>query len=436
MDIEALKALYGTDKKEDVIKAKTETRQEKAFSPRKPKRVEMTAAECKKLCKSVGLEYLEGYEARVVEHVVTDETVDRYGDIVRAAGVDFKTNYQKNPTIQYAHDYKQPPIGKSIKIWNDKEEKNVKSWGLYFDDRIDKTGLSDTIFKFIVAGAMPACSIGFDPIKVNNPRKAEERTEIGLGEWGVEFIKSDMLEYSPCSIGANPNALQNSIKSMMLTRKNFDKIKELSLVPEDMYAGILETIEKAIDNDPEFDINKVVPDDKEYEEIKTSDNEHATRLSSPDMYDKFRNSLRKSDDKTYSVISGKKKSDGKWEEHAYRYNNDLWTAKEARKHSRENDGIVFEPANGKSERFFDDDSFEVKFVEAMESFKDVYEKTIVSNTEVIEKLNEIGKQIGNLNITLTPDKDSPPAGGDLDKDTFKSILGETFSKPLFGEGDN
>ena len=254
MESEVLKALYGTDNTEEIIKNKSIGKQTKAFSPRKPKRVEMTADECRALCKAVGLDYLEGYEARVIEHVITDETVDRYGDIVRAAGVDFKTNYKKNPTIQYAHDYQHPPIGKSIKIWHDKEENNVKSWGLFFDDRVDKTDLSDTIFKFVASGAMPANSVGFNPIKTNNPRVKEERDKIGLGEWGIEFLKCDLLEYSPCSIGANPNALQNCIKGMGLNQKNFDIIKKYDLVPEDMYDDIIALI--AGDNEPEFDINE------------------------------------------------------------------------------------------------------------------------------------------------------------------------------------
>lgn len=254
MDKIALKALYGTDDTKQIIKNKTTGKQTKAFSPRKPKLVEMTANECKILCKAAGLDYLAGYEGRVVEHVITDETVDRYGDIVRAAGVDFKTNYKKNPTIQYAHDYQHPPIGKSIKIWYDKDEANVKSWGLFFDDRVDKTDLSDTIFKFVASGAMPANSVGFNPIKTHNPSSKEDRAKLGLGDYGIEFVKCDLLEYSPCSIGANPNALQNCLKDMGLNKKNFDIVKKYDLVPNDMFDEIIELITEG--NDPEFDINE------------------------------------------------------------------------------------------------------------------------------------------------------------------------------------
>jgi len=207
----------------DAIQARTEGKQIRAFSPRKPKRVEMTAAECKKLCAAVGLDYLEGYEGRVVEHVITDETVDRYGDIVRAKGVDI-TNFKKNPTIQFAHDYKSPPVGKAIKVWLDKDEVNVKAWGLYFDQRVDETGRSGVVFNFISSGAMPACSIGFLPTEVHRPKNAEERDELGLGDGGLEYRRWELLEYSPCPVPANPNALQNALEGM--PRKDMEVIRD------------------------------------------------------------------------------------------------------------------------------------------------------------------------------------------------------------------
>ncbi len=284
MDAETLNALYGTDNGDEIIKSKETDTQIKAFTPAKPKRVQMSIDKCKKLCEAAGLEYLDGYEGRVVEHKITDETVDRYGDIVRAKGLDFKTNYSKNSVIQYAHDYKQPPIGKSVRVWYDKIDNSVKSWGLYFDDRVDKTGLSDTIFKYIVAGAMPACSVGFNPIKVNNPRKAEDRQKLGLGEWGVEFIKCDLLEYSPCSIGANPNALQNSIKSgeTLVTKRNIEILKEKELIPDDMFDSIMESIEKDIEPEETLDIEPLM---KSLEETRESNEK--TLESNKDVLEKL-----------------------------------------------------------------------------------------------------------------------------------------------------
>lgn len=234
------------------MKRNLQEKQVRAFVSRKPKRVELSKAECQKLCAAVGLEYHEGFEGRVIEHLITNETKDRYGDIVRAKGVDLK-QFKRNPTIQFAHDYKSPPVGKSIKVWYDSEDKSIKSWGLFFDDTVDKTGRSDAVFSLIVAGGMPACSIGFMPVETYRPKTAEERDTIGLGEDGVEFRKSELLEYSPCPVGANPDALQNAMKDMSkrtmeVVRDNEEAFKHV--LPEDFVARVLA---KLAEGEPEPD---------------------------------------------------------------------------------------------------------------------------------------------------------------------------------------
>jgi len=167
-------------------------KEEKAYSGA-PKPVKMSVVDCKKLCKAVRLKYLDGYEERVVEHVISDETADRAGDILRAKGVDF-VNYQKNPTILFAHNRETLPIGKSLKAWV--EGKEVKSWGLYLDNRVDTSGWADLVFKMTVNGALPAVSVSFISKKINNPANPEEREKLGLGRWGVEVKEWELLEYS------------------------------------------------------------------------------------------------------------------------------------------------------------------------------------------------------------------------------------------------
>lgn len=243
---EALIKLYGIDDIEKIFEKKTSGRQTKVLGckpGKKPKRVKLTVEKCRKLCEDVGLDYLEGYESRVIEHTITNETKDRYGDIVKADGVDFKTNYYpNNPTIQYAHDYKMPPIGKTIKIWYDKTSKCVKAWGLYYDNRIDDTGASESIFKFVVSNAMPACSIGFVPKKARRPKNDDERKELGLGEWGVLYESVDLLEYSPCSIGANPDALKNSIEAGEFDLKDCERLVEKKFLPDEIFQDLLKEL--------------------------------------------------------------------------------------------------------------------------------------------------------------------------------------------------
>lgn len=79
-------------------------------------------------------------------------------------------------------------------------------------------------------------------------------------------------------------------------------------------------------------------------------NEHACRLHPPGRYGEWGRTTRRSATvgKQYSVIRGRKKSDGKWEDQAYRYNRNRWSADKARRHCRSHDGR-FEAAAPKTQ---------------------------------------------------------------------------------------
>jgi signal peptide peptidase SppA len=79
-------------------------------------------------------------------------------------------------------------------------------------------------------------------------------------------------------------------------------------------------------------------------------NEHACRLRDPNDFRNGDNDWgrteRKHNGKAYDVISGRLKTTGKWEDQAYRYPKETWTATEARDHCKSHKGILFEPATG------------------------------------------------------------------------------------------
>lgn len=238
-----IKSVFGTSDPEQVVKLKTsqESPQLRALEVR-PSLVQMTPDECKRACRKVGLEYQDGYENRVLAYMITNEVQDRYGDVVRVAGGNFE-EYMKNPVVMFAHKHDIPPIGKCTKVDARKKDKQVFAHGLFFDDRMDPTGLSETIFRLALGGGMPGCSIGFLPRKWNRPTTQQERAELGLGEYGVEFTAWDLLEWSTCAIPANPTALQvdaevaRAIKSMAgtenaLRTKDFDVLEKFGIIPQ------------------------------------------------------------------------------------------------------------------------------------------------------------------------------------------------------------
>ena len=205
-----------------------------------PHLVKMSADQCKKLCASISLEYHEGFENRVIERITTTEVVDRDGDIIRAKGIDNK-QFRIEPVVLYAHDRYSPPVGKSLKEWIDNKISGWRSWDLYFDSEIDPSGTSDLVFRFVKSGAMRGGSIGFLPMQVKWDHTDEERTELGLGKWGGEFLKILKLEHSACSIPANQEALAVGLKSLdkkiiqgNLSKSDLDVMEKENLLDGDL----------------------------------------------------------------------------------------------------------------------------------------------------------------------------------------------------------
>jgi len=240
IELKNLLDIFKATDESSLFKTKSEGKQTRyTMTGTKPKLVEMTAEQCKKLCEKAGIEYLDGYEYRIFEGLTTDETPDRYGDIVRYTGADFK-NYLKNPVVMLSHEHSNFPIGNSVKIWKDDALKGVKSWDLLLDNRVDDSGRSDLAFKFRKSGIMPGISIGFMVNSAKTDHSADERKKLGLGKWGVEILSFDYLEHSVVSIPANPEALTNMLKAIdngmlrsIFSKEDLFSIEKLKFISED-----------------------------------------------------------------------------------------------------------------------------------------------------------------------------------------------------------
>jgi len=348
--------LYGTSVAEEIVRKKTTEKQIRAVAGGKDiVEVKLTPDECKKLCKKANdFEYLQGYETRIRQYTVSDETVDRYGDIVRAKGIKLD-NYMKNPVMQFAHDYAMPPIGISIKTWYDKESNSLKAYALFLDERVDSTGRADLIFRFVRSNGMRACSIGFDPLEFNNPATEAERSKLGLGQFGVEYLSADMLEFSPVPLPANPNCLSNAyvksftdglgktLRSGLFTARDVDVLKAYPLFENTVLDAFIKELGTKSVSVPELPVEKDVAK-------KPYPNEHSARIREPEEFkeDSFR---RKNIDEGIDIIIGKlKDGDDKMETQAYRFNKENFTADEAKKWLKDHDVeyISFEPASEKA----------------------------------------------------------------------------------------
>jgi hypothetical protein len=351
-----LKDLFGKESIEDVLRQKTENLEKvdrsRAIRVRGGK-VKLDEETCRKLCRAAGIEYRDGYENRVVERVFTDETVDRYGDIVKADGVDFE-NFKKNPVALAFHNGRALPVGAVLRIWYDPAKKAVLGWILFFDTTVDATGMSETIFQYCISGALKAVSIGFLPKSQGDIYRPtdEERKLWKMPPYGVVYRKIELLEVSVVAVPANPNARD---AFNIFTKEGLEQIKDVDLIDTEIALNVLIN---TIDED-DLHLEDEIPccfgykdtadffaqteDIAEDEMMRPYPNEHACRLNDPKKYERFRRGTRKSNGKTYSIVFGKLKGENRWEEQAYRYDKKIWTAAQARAHCKEHEG-TFEAA--------------------------------------------------------------------------------------------
>ena len=205
-------ARYGTFDPAEIAKKKQAEKQSRDVITQKGAMVKMTVEECQKACKACGVEYLDGYENRVLQYVMSDESVDRAGDIMIMAGANLK-EFKANGVILRMHDYREFPVGYGLKVWV--EEKQLRGQILFLDDRVDTSGVADRAFRFAKSGVMKACSIGFGADSVKYPSQ-EEREELGMKMYGVIFEKWTLREVSVCPVPANKNALTEAVNKGLL----------------------------------------------------------------------------------------------------------------------------------------------------------------------------------------------------------------------------
>jgi HK97 family phage prohead protease len=134
-----------------------------------------------------------------MEFTLSDESVDRYGDIVTAAGWELD-NFRKNPIALFGHQY-DFPIGRWLDLHVDDEAKALRG-----KLALAPKGTSpriDEIRTLINADILRAVSVGFRALERPKWIKDEEGEETG----GLHFLRHELLECSVVPVPANPNAL-------------------------------------------------------------------------------------------------------------------------------------------------------------------------------------------------------------------------------------
>jgi len=135
---------------------------------------------------------------RRVRFVASDETVDRYGDIIRASGWQLD-NFRKNPVLLFGHQSDSLPVGKVDPIAV--EGTKLIAHAEFLPEGM--TAFADSVWSLIEHGALNAASVGFLPLAAPLPIYDADKHLTGF-----EFIAQELLELSVVPVPANPNALQ------------------------------------------------------------------------------------------------------------------------------------------------------------------------------------------------------------------------------------
>ena len=152
--------------------------------------------------------------APVIEFTASDDTLDRYDEVIDAKGWDL-TNYKRNPVFQNSHKYGDIAftLGKSLVT-----EVRGNALVQRIEFAVDINPMAKLAYDLYRGGFLNAVSVGFIPLDWQDGG--------GANKYARKFIKQELLELSAVSIPANPNALQNAVKSGAVDRSDLLDLAE------------------------------------------------------------------------------------------------------------------------------------------------------------------------------------------------------------------
>lgn len=147
---------------------------------------------------------------------ISEESMDRSGDIVLANGMD-DSLFSANPVVTLNHNYELAPVGLSAwrKPSTESGFKGIKAKTVY-PTRPESFPNScpwvpDQIFALVQTGLLAGKSIGFLPLSARNPTSQEIRDNPSLINVNLIIEKWLLLEYACCAFPAQPHALVQTV---------------------------------------------------------------------------------------------------------------------------------------------------------------------------------------------------------------------------------
>src|SRR5436305_2906278 len=141
----------------------------------------------------------------VLDFVASDETLDRYDEIISASGWRLE-NYQRNPVFQNAHQYGDVifTLGKALVT-------EVRGGRLFqrIEFATEVNPMARIAYGLYRGKFLNAVSVGFIPVRwQNGPAQSSFSSASSSVPYRRKYLEQELLEVSAVGIPANPNALQ------------------------------------------------------------------------------------------------------------------------------------------------------------------------------------------------------------------------------------
>jgi cytochrome c556 len=203
----------------------------------------------------------------IVDYVASDETIDSYREVIRAAGWRF-THFSKNAPFVDSHDYST--IGKCLgKVIDFRVEGGQLIERVQWAIDVPENQLAQIGWKMTAAGYLKAVSVGFFPVKYVTPNSGEEwgrqLKDLGLASDApvrTIYTEQEQVELSCCVVGSNPNALAKALRAGAINRADIETLSleysqhengraadcpaPVAPAPEQARARFLEELERAL----------------------------------------------------------------------------------------------------------------------------------------------------------------------------------------------
>lgn len=177
-----------------------------------------------------------------LEAVVSDETVDRYGEVIKIDAWKKRLGrYKAQPVLLSSHRYDKltNQIGKAEKIYT-KDGQLIAKFKYFHGEGNEE---ADWAWKLASKFGMAAYSVGFLPYKADD-KEYDEDVKAGKKAWR-EYTDVELLEISQVLVPANPSAMMKSFEDeedevlknyIEMVHKEFkeEEVEFVELINEDL----------------------------------------------------------------------------------------------------------------------------------------------------------------------------------------------------------